>query len=159
MPRSSRSPRPPAARLARALGLAAPFALTVAAVAAPSPGRAESAPALPGYAPLGEVRLDKTGCPSCPVTFSTDRRHRTFALTNDSPFPVVLAGRVEVTCANGSTYHVLLGSPRGGGPFQVVQNACTNLDAKSVSVDVTSVGLAPPDAERKVTLTVYGSFG
>jgi hypothetical protein len=105
------------------------------------------------------VVIDKTGCPSCPSVVMTEKRHRTFALASDSPFPLVLSGRVEVTCADGGSYHLLLHSPRRGGPFQIVPNTCANLDSKQLTVTVTSVGLAPADAERKVSLILYGSFG
>ena len=141
----------------RALGLVAVVMLL--SLARPSTSRAETAPSLPGFATLGQVVIDKTGCPSCPATIATNKRHRTFALASDSPFPVVLSGRLEVTCTNGTTYHVFLQSPRRGGPFQVVPNACTNLDTKEITLTVTSAGLAPADAERTVGLIAYGSFG
>lgn len=141
----------------RALGLLA--VVTLLSIARPATSRAESAPSLPGFSTLGQIVIDKTGCPSCPATIATDKRHRSFALASDSPFPVVLSGRLEVTCANGSTYHVFLQSPRRGGPFQVVANSCTNLDTKEITLTVTSVGLAPADAERTIGLIAYGSFG
>jgi hypothetical protein len=119
----------------------------------------DTAPSLPGFATLGQVSVDKTGCPSCPATIATNKRHRAFALASDSPFAVVLSGRVEVTCADGTTYHVFLQSPRGGGPFQVVRNTCVNLDSKELTLTVTSVGLSPADAERSIALITYGSFG
>jgi hypothetical protein len=120
---------------------------------------AEAAPSLPGFATLGQVSVDKTGCASCPATIATSKRHRAFALASDSPFPVVLSGRVEVTCGDGTTYHLFLQSPHRGGPFQVVRNSCANLDSKEITLTVTSVGLSPADAERTVDLIAYGSFG
>lgn len=145
------------ARLARALGLLAVVVLL--SIGRPRTGHAETAPSLPGFSPLGQVVVDKSGCPSCPVVITTEKRHRTFALASDSPFPVVLSGRVEVTCANGASYHVFLNSPRRGGPFQIVPNSCPNLESKEITLVVTSVGLSPADAERTVALIVYGSFG
>ena len=125
----------------------------------PSTSRAESAPSLPGFAPLAQVVVDKDGCSSCPLVIKTNKRHRVFALASDSPFPVTLSGRVDVTCANGVSYHVFLQSPNRGGPFQLVPNSCVNLDSKEVTMTVTSVSLAPADAERTVTVFAYGSFG
>jgi hypothetical protein len=136
------------------------FVLTLLTLARPGRSRAaESAPSLPGFSTLGQVSVDKTGCPSCPAVITTDKRHRTFALASDSPFPVVLSGRVDVKCADGASYHVFLHSPHRGGPFQVVANSCVNLDSKEITLTVTSVGLAPADAERTVALIAYGSFG
>lgn len=120
--------------------------------------KAEEVPSLPGFASLGQVAIDKDGCASCPAIISTSKRHRTFALASDSPYPVMLSGRVEITCANGSTYHVLLQSTRRGGPFQLIPNSCVNLESKSLTVTITSVGLTPADAERTVTLIAYGNF-
>lgn len=142
------------------LGLLALFALVIVfSVARPRTSRAEGAPSLPGFSTLGQVAIDKTGCPSCPRVISTDQRHRAFALASDSPFPVMLSGRLEVTCANGASYHVFLQSPRRGGPFQLVPNTCVNLDTKELTFTVTSVGLSPADAERTVSVIAYGSFG
>ena len=124
--------------------------------------RAEGAtelPALPGWTALGQVQLDKTGCPSCPAVFATNRRHRGFALASDSPFAISQSGRVDVTCADGSSYNVFLHSTRRGGLFQVIPNACVNFDSKEMKLTVTSVGLSPPDAGRTVALVAYGSFG
>ena len=137
------------------------FAIAAAAtltIADQRTSRAESAPALPGFASLGQVLLDKDGCASCPVVFATSRRHRAFAFASDSPFPVNQSGRIEVTCANGSTYHVFLHSPLRSGLFQVVSNDCVNLDAKQVTLTITSVSLSPQDAERTVALLAYASF-
>jgi hypothetical protein len=131
----------------------------VAALARPGTSHAETAPSLPGFSTLGQVSIDKTGCPSCPAVVATSKRHRAFALASDSPFPVILSGRIEVACADGTTYHVFLSSPRRGGPFQVVPNTCVNLDSKEITLTVTSVGLSPADAERTVGLIAYGSFG
>lgn len=132
---------------------------TLLSVARPSTSRADTAPSLPGFATLGQVLVDKTGCTSCPLVLPTDKRHRAFALASDSPFPVTLSGRVDVTCGNGATYHVFLQSPHRGGPFQLLPNSCVNLETKDVTVTVTSVGLSPADAERKVAVIAYGSFG
>lgn len=139
------------------LGLFAIVALF--SIAQPRTSRADAAPSLPGFASLGQVVVDKDGCASCPLVITTEKRHRAFALASDSPFPVHLTGRVDVVCANGSTYHVFLSSPRGGGPFQLVRNDCVNLETKDVTLTVTSVGLSPADAERKVAVIAYGSFG
>ena len=148
---------PSIARLARALGVLA--VVLSLSLARPRPSHAESAPSLPGFATLGQVLVDKSGCPSCPLVLATEKRHRVFAFASDSPFPVLLSGRVEVTCAGGASYHVFLSSPRGGGPFQIVPNTCPNLESKEITLVVTSVGLSPADAERKVALIAYGSFG
>jgi hypothetical protein len=143
--------------LLHVLGLA--ITVMLVSFARPSPSQAETAPSLPGFAMLGQVAVDKSGCPSCPRVIATDDRHRTFALASNSPFPVMLSGRLDVTCTNGATYHVFLQSPRRGGPFQVVPNTCVNLETKEITLTVTSVGLAPADSERTVTLIAYGSFG
>lgn len=116
-------------------------------------------PSLAGYATLGQVVVDKDGCASCPAVIKTAKRHRTFVLASDSPYPVVLSGRVDVTCSNGATYQVFLNSPRRGGPFQVIANTCVNLETRELTVTVTSVGLSPADAEQKIALIAYGSFG
>lgn len=121
--------------------------------------RADTAPALSGFAPLGQVVIDKTGCSSCPVVFTTGKRHRAFAFASDSPFPISQTGRIDVACANGSSYHVFLQSPVRSGPFQLVPNNCVNLDTKQVTLTITSVSLSPPDLEKTVTLLAYGSFG
>jgi len=142
------------------LGLFGAFlTVTLLSVARPSIGRAETAPSLPGFSALGQVVVDKNGCSSCPHVLPTDKRHRNFALASDSPFPVMLSGRLDVTCANGTSYQVFLQSPRRGGPFQIVPNACTNLESKELTLTITSVGLSPADAERTITLFAYGSFG
>lgn len=143
--------------LARALGLLAVVVLL--SVGRPRTSHAETAPSLPGFSTIGQVLVDKSGCPSCPAVLTTEKRHRTFALASDSPFPVVLSGRVDVTCANGASYHVFLSSPRRGGPFQIVPNTCPNLESKEITLTVSSVGLSPADAERSVALIAYGSFG
>lgn len=148
----------PLARLASALGLISVVVLV--SIGRPRASHAETtAPSLPGFSALGQVLVDKSGCPSCPAVFPTEKRHRTFALASDSPFPVVLSGRAEITCTNGASYHVFLSSPRRGGPFQIVPNTCPNLESKEISISVTSVGLSPADAERSVALIAYGSFG
>jgi hypothetical protein len=134
-------------------------ALALVSFAGQETSRADSAPAISGYSALGEVLLDKNGCSSCPAVYATSRRHRTFVLASDSPFPVHQVGRVDVTCANGSTYHVFLNSTVRAGPFQLVANNCVNLDSKEIKLTITSVGLAPQDAERTVTVFTYGSFG
>lgn len=119
---------------------------------------AQGAP-LPGWAPIGQVQLDKSGCASCPATFSIPSRHRSFGLATDSPFPVTLSGRIDVTCANGSTYDVLLRSSPRAGIFQVVPSSCVNLDTKEIKLTVTSLSLSPADENRTVVLTVYGKIG
>lgn len=150
---ASRSAR----RLSRVFGLL--VAVVLFSLARPSTSRAESAPSLPGFAALGQVSVDKSGCASCPRVIATEQRHRAFALASDSPFPVSLSGRIDVTCGNGATYHVFLQSPRRGGPFQLVPNTCVNLETKEITLTVTSVGLAPADQERSVAVIAYGSFG
>jgi hypothetical protein len=116
-------------------------------------------PALPGFTGLGQVLVDKTGCASCPAVFVTSKRHRGFALASDTPFPISQSGRVDVTCTEGTTYHVFLYSPRHGGVFQLIPNSCVNFDSKEIKLTVTSVSLSPADAERSVALVAYGSFG
>lgn len=133
--------------------------VTLVCLSRPTVSRAESAPSLPGYATLGQVSVDKSGCSSCPLVLTTTKRHRTFALASDSPFPVSLSGALEVTCDDGATYQFPLRSPHRGGPFQIVPNTCANLASKEVKLTVTSVGLSPADAERSIGLIVYGSFG
>jgi hypothetical protein len=121
--------------------------------------RAEDAPPLAGFSPLGQVLLDKSGCPSCPAVFATNKRHRAFGLASDSPFPVSQSGQLDVTCTSGASYHYFLRPATRGGLFQLVPNMCVNLDSKEIKLTITSVGLSPPDAERTVTLVAYGSFG
>jgi hypothetical protein len=144
-------------RLVKTIGMAG--AVAFVSFSAVDTSRADSPPALSGFAPLGQVVLDKNGCTSCPAVFATARRHRAFALASDSPFPVHQIGRVDVACANGSDYHVFLQSTVRGGPFQLVPNLCVNLDSKEVKVTVTSVTLSPPDEDRTVALMTYGSVG
>lgn len=133
--------------------------LTCLSVAVPTSSRAEDVPSLAGYATLGHVTVDKNGCASCPAVIRTSKRHRAFVIASDSPFPVVLSGRVDVTCSNGATYQVFLNSPRRGGPFQMIANTCVNLETKDLTFTITSVGLSPADAEQKIELIAYGSFG
>lgn len=117
---------------------------------------AQIAPVPGGWSALGSVALDKNGCGDCPATFATPERQREFGLGTDTPYPVALSGHVEIVCANGSSYQVLVRPSRRGGLFQVVPSSCTNFDTKEIRVVLTSVSLSPPDAERTVTLTVYG---
>jgi hypothetical protein len=112
-----------------------------------------------GWTALGQVTLDKSGCASCPATFPTTNRHRSFGLASDTPYPLNLSGRIDVTCADGTTYEVLLKSSGRGGLFQIVPNTCVNFDAKQIGVTTTTVSLSPPDADRKVNVTVYGRVG
>lgn len=121
-------------------------------------GRAEPPLALAGWTPIGEVHVDKRGCAPCSATFATARRYRSFGLTSDSPFALALAGRFDVTCADGATYNVLLHSPTTGGIFQLVPNRCVNLDTKKLEVTITSVSLAPADAERSIAIGLYGKL-
>lgn len=107
------------------------------------------------WTPLGQVSIDKNGCASCPGTFPTTARNRTFGIGTDTPYAISLSGRIDVTCADNTTYNVALRSSVRGGIFQVIPNTCVNLDARSIALAVTSVGLSPPDAERTVALTVY----
>ena len=123
-----------------------------------APGQAQ-APALPGWQPLGEVRLDRNGCAGCPAVIAMNQPHRRFGLASDSPSPVTLSGRIDVSCANGTTYNTLLQSPRRGGLFQIVPNACVNLEAKEIKLTITSVVLSPQDQDRTVGLYVYAAFG
>jgi hypothetical protein len=110
-----------------------------------------------GWTEVGHVVLDKSGCADCPATFSDESRPISFALTSDSPFPIDLAGRFDVHCADGSTYDEFLNSPRRRGIFQRVPNLCINYDSTSVTVSMTTVSLSPPDENRLVMLTVYGT--
>lgn len=109
-----------------------------------------------GWTPIGKATVDKNGCASCPVTIPTPSRHRSFGIDSDSPFSVALVGRIDVTCADGNTYNMLLRSATKGGLFQIFPNSCVNLDSKEIKLSITSVSLSPPDAERTVTLTVFG---
>lgn len=108
------------------------------------------------WTPFGQVSLDKNGCGSCPATFPTPSRYRSFGLATDSPYAVTLNGRIDVTCADGGSYNVALRSAVRGGIFQQVPNSCVNLDSKEIKLTITSVSLSPPDAERTVALTAYG---
>lgn len=146
-----------AGRVAKLVGAVATVALFT--VVGHDTSRADSTPTLPGWMALGQVTLDKTGCSSCPAVITTSRRHRGFGLASDTPFALTQTGRVDVTCADGWSYHVFLQSPRRGGLFQVIPNSCVNLDSKEIKLTITSVGLSPPDAERTVSLITYGSFG
>src|SRR5688500_1408595 len=95
----------------RVFGLVAIIGLIVAGYETPS--RAQLPP-VPSWATVGQVRLDKDGCASCPAAFGTTIRHRGFALATDSIYPISLTGRVDVTCGNGTSYHVFLNSPARG---------------------------------------------
>ncbi len=132
--------------------------LTSAALVLSSHGRTEAqggyAPS--GWTPLGHIVLDKNGCESCKAMFPTPQRHLAFALTSDSPFAVSLSGRVDVECADLSSYNVLLGSPLRGGVFQLVANSCINYDSTKVRLTITNVGLSSPDKERGIVIAAYG---
>lgn len=134
-------------------------ALALSTLVGDARSQPQSLPALANWTPLGQVVVDKSGCASCPATFATKRRHRNIGLASDSPFPVSLTGRIDVSCTDGTTYNVYLRSPLREGLFQVVPNTCANLDSKEVQLTVTSIDLSPPDAERSVALIAYGSFG
>lgn len=123
-----------------------------------TPSEAQLAP-VPSWTPLGQVRLDKEGCASCPAALRTSIRHRGFALATDSIYPISLTGRVDVTCGNGASYNVFLSSPARGGVFQVIPSSCMNFDVKEVKLTITSVSLSPPDVDRSALLTVYGTVG
>lgn len=131
---------------------------TLASFALPETSRAEAPPSISGFSAIGQVSVDKTGCASCPAVFATSRRHRTFALASDSPFPMSPSGRFDVVCRDGSEYHVFLNSSPRGGPFQVIPNTCSNLDSKEIKISVTSVLLSPADQDRSVAIIAYGSF-
>lgn len=141
---------------ARVLGLVAIVGLVV--VGYETPGEAQLPP-IPSWAPIGQVRVDKDGCSSCPATFGTTIRHRGFALSTDSLYPISLTGRVDITCGNGTSYNVLLNSIARGGVFQVIPTSCVNFDVKELKLTITSVGLSPPDMDRSSLLTVYGTVG
>jgi hypothetical protein len=141
----------------RPVGFAAAVFLFFFSLAREDPSHAQVVPS--GWAALGQVRLEKNACSSCPATFPTVNRHRNIGLSSDSPYPVSLSGRVDIKCADGTSYNVLLRSAARGGLFQVIRNSCVNLDAKEVGLTITSVSLSPPDADRTVTLSVYGSLG
>ena len=141
--------------MGKVLGFVA--AVAFFSVAGHGTSRAESAPTLPNWTPLGQVMVDKSGCPSCPTTFPTSRRHRRFGLTSDSFFPVSLSGRFDVSCSNGTNYNVLLQSSSRDGLFQVIPNLCVNFESKEVKLTITSVGLSPADSDRTVAVAVHAS--
>lgn len=64
-----------ASRIVR--GVFATGVLALFAFGEPETSRAEGPPAISGFAPIGQVLLDKSGCASCPAVFATTRRHRT----------------------------------------------------------------------------------
>lgn len=141
---------------ARVLGLVAIVVLAV--VGSETPSQAQLPP-IPSWSPIGQVRIDKDGCSSCPASFGTSIRHRGFALATDSLYPISLTGRVDITCGNGATYNVFLNSPARGGVFQVIPTHCVNFDVKEVKLTITTVGLSPPDLDRSALLTIYGTVG
>jgi hypothetical protein len=120
------------------------------------PSGAQTVPG--GWSRLGQVHLDKDGCKDCPASFATPTRQRTFGLATDSPFAVSLAGQVEVTCKDGTTYQALVRSATNGGLFQTIANTCTNFDSKELRLILTTVSLSPPDADRTVAIGVYGKL-
>jgi hypothetical protein len=135
----------------RRLAVLSVTALLVAVV-----GGAGQAQVPGGWTPLGSVALERNACTTCPAAFATPSRQRTFGLASDSPFPISLAGFIEVACADGSTYQVAVRSATRGGLFQTLPNSCVNLDSKEIRIALTTVALSPADADRRVTLTVYG---
>jgi hypothetical protein len=137
------------------LGIVAAVALALV-VGAGDVSHAQGTPAPIGWALLGQVTLDKNGCVSCPAIFRTPNRLRAFGLASDSPFPISLSGRIDVTCTDGATYNLVLSSPARGGLFQIVPNSCVNLESKEIRLSTTSVSLSPPDAERAVVLSMFG---
>ncbi|WP_394837744.1 hypothetical protein LVJ94_12605 [Pendulispora rubella] len=126
-------------------------------VAGHETSRAEGQPSLANWTALGRVLVTKEGCPSCPASFATSRRHRTFGLTSDSFYPVMLSGRFDVTCSNGTQYNMLLSSSQRSGLFQLVPNSCVDLETKEVKLTITSVGLNPKDSERNIEIGVHGT--
>jgi hypothetical protein len=137
------------------LGLVASGAVALTTVRTNEP---LAAPQLPyGWTAIGQVTLDKSGCLECPATFPTASRPVTIGLASDSPFPISLAGRLDVNCTDGSTYDVFLNSPLRNGVFQFVPNHCVNYESTSVSLSMTTVSLSPPDEDRSVVLTVFGT--
>jgi len=115
-------------------------------------------PPLPyGWTAVGQVTLDRNGCAECPATFPTPDRSVAFGLASDSPFAISLAGRFDVICSDGSTYDVFLNSPTRRGVFQLVPNRCVNYESTSVTVSITTVSLSPPDENRSIVLTVFGT--
>ncbi len=143
-------------RLLKVLGVGGALAMTT--LAGEDTSRADSQPALAGYAGLGQVLIDKNGCSGCPAVFTTGRRYRAFALVSDTPFPINQTGRVDVTCGTGTSYHVFLQSSVKSGPFQLIPNNCVGLDSKEVKLTITSVSLSAQDAEKTVALMAYGAF-
>ncbi|HWL87067.1 MAG TPA: hypothetical protein VNO21_14770 [Polyangiaceae bacterium] len=144
-------------RIGKVLGFAAAAALF--SVVAPETSHAESAPTLANWTPLGTVLVDKSGCPSCPATFTSSARHRYFGLVSESLYPVTPSGQLDVTCSNGTRYNVFLRSSSRAGLFQVVPNSCIGFDVEEIKLTITSVALSAPDEDRTVALFVYGSFG
>ena len=116
-----------------------------------------AAPTPVGWTEVGHIVVDSAGCATCPATFPTESRPMAFALASDSPFPINLAGRFDVRCADGSKYNELLSSPSRMGIFQLVRNLCMNYESTSVTVSITTVTLSPPDANRRAGLTIYGT--
>lgn len=109
-----------------------------------------------GWTPLGQVVLEKNACAACPATFATPTRQRTFGLATDTPYPISLTGQVEIACADGTSYQILVRPAQRGGLFQTIGNSCVNLDSKELRLSLGSISVSPPDADRPVTLTVYG---
>ena len=142
--------------LRRLVGVAAAVTLTTFAVEDTS--RADSQPAISGYAGLGQVLIDKNGCSSCPATFQTSRRYKGFALVSDTPYPINQTGRVDVTCEKGTSYHVFLQSSLRSGPFQLIPNNCIGNETKELKLTISSVSLSSQDADKTVALMAYGSM-
>jgi len=142
-------------RIVKLAGVVGAFGLFL--LAGHETSRAEGQPSLANWTAIGRVLVNKEGCSTCPATFATSRRHRTFGLTSDSFYPVMLSGRFDVTCSNGTQYNVLLQSSQRSGLFQTIANSCVDLETKDVKLTITSVGLTPKDSERSIEIGVHGT--
>src|SRR4051812_4211061 len=104
--------------------------ILLALILQPLQSRAQAVPG--GWTPLGQVHLEQNACRDCPATFRTPARQRSFGLATDSPYPISLAGQLEVACTDGTTYQTVVRSATRGGLFQVIANTCTNFDSKEL---------------------------
>lgn len=112
-----------------------------------------------GYAALAELRVaracEKKGCRA---ELQVGWRHPTYAIVTDSPTGVVLTGKMELVCGDGSDRTVLLPSPAAAGAAATFPNPCPNGDVRRAGIVVESVSIPGGDDTRGASLRVFGAL-
>lgn len=109
-----------------------------------------------GWDRIGEVLLTPASCSKgCGLKVPIQSKSPVFALSTNAIYGIVLSGRVNIECENGSKYNYFLLSPRTSGVFQKVPNGCANYALKSIEVVITSANFSSVDEKSGVRLSLF----